>query len=214
MQRTDHGPQNTADDDPLLLNALAVIAVLGSVALVLGNIVGSVLVPGHDWIADTVSDLAAGELEIIQDVALYGYAAALLALALGAANLHRRSLRWSGSILSLSALAALVIVIGARNEYGDGDADGVVVHIYLVYGLGVLFTVVMFAMAKGLGAVRPVYRRISLGCGVLWALGAPVFSFLPTSIDGAWERGLGVITVIWVLTVAAFIRDAARNAQA
>ncbi|RVT82299.1 DUF998 domain-containing protein [Rhodobacteraceae bacterium CCMM004] len=191
---------------PELLSAAGWLAILGGIALVAGNVIGSMVVPNHDWVADTVSDLAAGRYEIIQDVALYGYAAGLFALALGAAHAHPgESWRWTLGTLCLAMLAALVVVIGARNEYGDSDDEGVVIHIYLVYGLGLLFTLTFWAMARDLGRDSARDRWVSLACAVTWAVGSVIFFLLPTGIDGAWERGLGVITLVWVAMFARFL---------
>lgn len=187
------------------------IGAVGTLILIGGNVLGSMLVPNHDWVADTVSDLAAGRYEIIQDVALYAYASALVALAIGAAHVHLDGDRWNASIASLCILALLVVVIGARNEYGDGDNEGVVIHIYLVYGLGVFFTLLFFCAAKGMGEVSRSYRRLSIVCGVLWVLGAPIFFLLPTGFDGAWERGLGLITAAWALGFAHLLWSLARR---
>ena len=196
--------------NPQLLKFLGVVALLGALALVVGNIVGSIVVPGHDWVADTVSDLAAGRFEIIQDVALYGYAGALTACALGAAHLHKDGTRWNAGIVCLALLAMCVVVIGARNEYGDSDSEGIVIHIYVVYALGLLFAVLFWVMAKGMGMVSAGYGRLSRACAVVWTLAAPVFFFMPTGYDGAYERGLGIVTLIWVGGFAVMLISAAR----
>lgn len=182
-----------------LLMAVGVIAIAGSVFMVLGNVIGSIVVPNHDWIADTVSDLAAGKYEIIQDVALYGYAASLVACAIGAAHLHLDGLRWNLGIGCLALLAMCVVIIGARNEYGDQDSDGIVIHIYVVYVLGVLFSALFILMARGMGKVAKAYRTISYVCAAFWIVGAPIFFVMPSAYDGAFERGLGVITLVWVV---------------
>ncbi|MDF1727229.1 MAG: DUF998 domain-containing protein [Sulfitobacter sp.] len=192
------------------LRLMAVIAALGTAALLIGNIVGSIVVPDHDWISDTVSDLAAGRYEIIQDVALYGYAATLLALGLAAAHLHTGAANWGWMSVILVVLAAAVIVIGARNEYGDGDNGGVVIHIYVVYLLGALFAGIFALMAVEGGRFDFPMQQVSWVCLVFWAIGAPVFFVMPTKYDGAWERGLGVVTMVWCLAFAlALWREAA-----
>ncbi len=175
------------------------IAILGSLALIVGNVAGSMVVPGHDWIADTVSDLAAGRYEIIQDVALYGYAAALVALALGTAHIHDGAFRWTALTFMLVLLALCVTIIGARNEYGDADNEGIVIHIYVVYVMGALFAGCFVLMGVTGGQLSTRFRVISWGAAILWCIGAPVFFFMPTEFDGIWERGLGVISVIWVV---------------
>ncbi|MCL3881455.1 DUF998 domain-containing protein [Marivita sp. GX14005] len=194
-----------------LLMATGTTALAGSLALILGNIIGGIVVPGHDWVADTVSDLAAGPYEIIQDFALYGYAAALMACAIGAAHHHTDGTRWNIGILCLALLAAIVVVIGARNEYGDSDRDGIVIHSYLVYALGFLFAVLFVVMARGMALIGNGYAKVTRLCAVLWILGAPVFFILPTEYDGAYERGLGVITLLWVTTFASMMISVARR---
>lgn len=196
---------------PRLLIFCGAIGLIGSVMLAVGNIVGSMVVPGHDWVADTVSDLAAGEHEIIQDFSLYGYAAALIACAIGAAHYHLGRGWWSIGVLSLTLLALLVTLVGARNEYGDGDDEGLVLHIYFVYGLGVLFTVAPFAMARGMGIDGAVYRWIAWITGAFWAIGAPIFFFLPTEWDGAWERGLGVVTMVFIMALSVLLIQAGQD---
>ncbi|GFE63538.1 DUF998 domain-containing protein [Litoreibacter roseus] len=196
---------------PSLLKFCGYLAIFGAIALVVGNIWGSLVVPDHDWVADTVSDLAAGEYEIIQDFALYLYAAGLLGLALAGAHFHAGKRWWSAGILSLAILAALVVVIGARNEYGDGDNEGVVIHIYLVYGLGVFFLIAPLSLARGLAKRSTRDAMISRGCAIAWGIAAPIFFFLPTEFDGLWERGLGVITVIWVIMMGLHFLRAAQD---
>lgn len=198
---------------PGFLRCLAWGAIIGAVALVLGNIIGSIVVPGHDWVADTVSDLAAGRFEIIQDVALYGFAGTLAALALAAAHLHRGNWQWSALALALLALSACVVVIAARNEYGDRDNEGVVIHIYLVYLLGLLFAGVFALAGRVGGALGGGFSRVSWGCCVLWAIAAPIFFFLPTSFDGLYERGLGVITLIWTVSFARALLRLSHNVK-
>jgi hypothetical protein len=198
--------------DANLMVAAGAIAILGSLALVIGNVVGSMVVPGHDWVADTVSNLAVGRYEIIQDVALYGYAGALLACAIGASHFHPGGHRWNAGIAALCLLALCVVVIGARNEYGDDDNDGIVVHIYVVYALGVLFAATFLLMANGMGLAARRYRALSLICAALWIIGAPLFFLVPTAYDGAWERGLGLIAAAWVVGFALMLTSAGREA--
>ncbi|EYD71744.1 DUF998 domain-containing protein [Limimaricola hongkongensis] len=178
---------------PYLLLLAAGIGFLGCLSLIGGTIAAQIVVPGHDWIADTISDLGAGEWEIIMDVALYGFAAGLFAMALAAAHAHLGGIGWSAGVFSLAILAALVVIVGARNEYGDGDNEGVVIHIYLVYGLGALFLAAPLSMAAGFGRHHPRARLLLIGLAVAWGVMAPLFLMAPTTIDGLAERGLGLV---------------------
>ncbi|WP_108483062.1 DUF998 domain-containing protein [Oceaniglobus ichthyenteri] len=174
-----------------LLRFCALVGFLGALGLIGTILIAPLFVPDYNWIADTISDLGAGEHEIIVDIGLYTYAAALLCLSVGAAHMHPGGRGWSIGILTLLVLAALIIVVGARNEYGDNDNEGVVIHIYLVYGLGAGFAIAPFAMAQG-----PM-RRVFYALGALWIITAPVFFFMPDGWDGLYERGLGLIALSW-----------------
>lgn len=187
---------------PYLLLLLAWIGFLGCASLIVGTFVAQMFVPDYNWIEDTISDLAAGEWEIIMDVALYGFAAGLFAVSLASAHAHLGGFGWTAGVLSLAILATLVVIVAARNEYGDRDSDGVVIHIYLVYGLGVLFLLAPLAMAKGFGKDHGKARTLLIGLAIVWAVAAPVFLFVPTNIDGIFERALGLIACAIVGTMA------------
>lgn len=197
---------------PRLLITLAAIGMLGSVAVIAGMFVAQALVPDYDWVSDTISDLAAGELEIVMDVALYGFAAGLFAVSLAAAHAHLGTAGWSVGIFSFALLAALVVIIGARNEYGDSDDDGVVIHIYLVYLLGGLFTLAPLSMAGALRAEHPWARTALIGLAVAWAVLCPVFLLASTGIDGLLERILGLIACAMVWTLCAVFYRRGRSA--
>ncbi len=92
--------------------------------------------------------------------------------------------------------------MGARNEYGDSDTDGVVIHIYLVYALGLLMVVLPWSMSYGAGQTGQVYGRALKGITILWTISAPFFFFLPDSVDGIYERYLGLIAMGAVVTLA------------
>ena len=84
------------------------------------------------------------------DFSLFTFAAGLAGLAVAAAHAHLGGRRWAWGVICLLVLAGLVMVIGARDEYGDGDDTGVVIHVYLVWGLGAVFTAMPLLMATGL----------------------------------------------------------------
>ncbi|WP_341863547.1 DUF998 domain-containing protein [Gymnodinialimonas sp. 57CJ19] len=192
--------------DRWFLRSMALVGWLGCVAVIVGLVVAQMMVPEHDWIADTISDLAAGENEIIMDVALYGFAASFFAVALGLAHVRGDGWPLPMAALSMAGIAALIVVIGARNEYGDNDSDGVVIHVYLVYVLGALMAAAPFLAAPYAQVVRPFLGTALRVLGALWIVAAPVFFFLPTGIDGLYERALGGLacaivavlsTVLW-----------------
>ncbi|WP_420409674.1 DUF998 domain-containing protein [Hoeflea sp.] len=189
------------------------VAVLGWFAIFgcgifgLSILIADFVVPEHNWISDTISDLGAGRYAAIVDIGLYAFSAALISVALLAAHIHPGGTRWSTGTVGFAVLALIVFLVGARNEYGDRDTDGVVIHIYLVYALGLLMAFLPWLMAENAERVSRMTGRILRFLSALWAVSAPVFFFLPTSIDGIYERYLGLIACsVVVLMARLFLR--------
>ncbi|PVA07554.1 DUF998 domain-containing protein [Thalassorhabdomicrobium marinisediminis] len=185
-----------------LIRLLAWASILGCVIFAAAVILADILVPNNSMIADTISDLGAGKYEYIVDTGLYMFSAGLLSMAVLAAHVHLGDWKWSSAIVALIVFGLLVFLIGARNEYGDADSDGWVIHRYLVYGLGICMPVVCFGMAEGAGRAGAGYRLSLRITGTLWLLAAPIFFFLPTDVDGLYERGLGLLSFAMILTLA------------
>lgn len=205
--KSAHHSRNT-HERPFLLMFLGVLGCLGCLSMIAGTVAAQIIVPDHDWIADTISDLGAGRWEIVMDTALYGFAAGLLATSLAAAHAHQGRVGWSVGVVSLAVIAVLVIVVGARNEYGDGDQDGVVLHMYFVYALGAMFLLTPLSMAAGVGDDHPRGKMWLIGLGVAWGLMTPVFLASPNWIDGLLERALGLVAcgIVVVLSITFFKR--------
>jgi hypothetical membrane protein len=185
--------------------AMGIVGILGCLSFIVAVVVGDIVVPDHDFVADTISDLGAGQYEMIADVGIYSFSAALIACALGGAHAHLGGDRWSWALGGLAFLGLIVFLVGARNEYGDGDDEGVVIHIYLVYALGLLFAVIPWAMARGAGIMGRGWRVAFRWCAAVWAVAAPVFFFLPTGIDGLYERGLMLIAIVFTVILSALL---------
>jgi len=192
---------------PGFMTCLGWVAVLGCVVFAISILIADFVVPDHDWIADTISDLGAGRYEFIVDIGIYAFSAALVACALLCAHVHLGGARWSAGTIGLAALALIVFLVGARNEYGDNDSDGVVIHIYLVYALGLLMLLIPWLLSHGLEGTAPEQGKALRVISLLWLISAPPFFFLPTGIDGLYERYLGLIAMAMVVLLGRlFIR--------
>jgi hypothetical membrane protein len=211
---TDSQLPARVDEQPLLLVSLSLLAVFGCVALATSILIADFVVPDHDWIADTISDLGAGRYEFIVDIGLYAFSAALIGLAVLAAHVHLGAWDWSVGIIALIIFGLLIFLIGARNEYGDNDNEGWVIHIYLVYALGIAMTVACFALARGAARASPRYRMILIATGIVWVISAPVFFLLPTDVDGIFERYLGAVSFVFILALAHLFYQRAKQRNA
>lgn len=196
---------------PVLMLALGWYAIFGCIVFGLTILIADFVVPDHDWIADTISDLGAGKYEFIVDIGIYAFSASLVSVALLAAHAHLGGWSWSFGIIGFAVLGLIVFLVGARNEYGDNDSHGVVIHIYLVYAVGLLMAALPWAMAQGARRAGRHFGRILIAISILWMISAPIFFFLPDSIDGIYERYLGLIAFCTVITMAwLFIHRASR----
>jgi hypothetical membrane protein len=197
--------------DEAFVIALSSYAILGCAIFGLAILIADFVVPNHDWIADTISDLGAGKYEFIVDIGIYAFSASLVSVALAASHVHLGGWRWSVGAVGFALLALIVFLVGARNEYGDNDSEGIVIHIYLVYVLGLLLAVLPWAMGQGASRVGVNYRRVLFGFSALWTISAPVFFFLPNNVDGIYERYLGLIAFGVVITMAMLFINYARS---
>lgn len=182
--------------------ALGCSAIAGCIIFALAILVADFVVPDHDWIADTISDLGAGRYEFIVDIGIYAFSGALISIALLSAHVHMGGWGWSLGIVGLALMGLIVFLIGARNEYGDNDSEGVVIHIYLVYGLGLIMALIPWFMSDGARRAGKHYGTILICISVVWTVSAPVFFFLPDTIDGIYERYLGLIAFALVFTLS------------
>lgn len=198
------------DEQPLLLRALGWYAFAGCVIFALAILIADFVVPEHDWVADTISDLGAGKYEFIVDIGIYAFAASLIACAILAAHVHLGARSWSFAIVGLILLGLIVFLVGARNEYGDNDDEGLVIHIYLVYAIGLLVLAIPLLLARGAARAGKRYGIAMIAIATIWTLSAPVFFFLPTDIDGLYERYLGVLAFALVFTLAHLFISRAR----
>ncbi len=198
----------TGKPNALLLGVCGWVGIAGVVAVAISNLVGSAVVPNYAWVADTISNLAAGKYEIIQDVGLYAFAGSLIACSVGASHAHPGSDRWTLSVIALSLMAGLVAVIAARNEYGDNDPNATWgVHLGLVYVLMLLFLLSTVLMARELGMVRPRYRIGSLLSAGLFVVSAGAYFFAPNGYDGLVERAVALVALGWVAMVSRILLE-------
>ena len=190
------------------------MAVLGCVAMTVGVVAGDLVVPGNDWVSDTISAMAAGNpLKWVVDAGIIAYAAGIAFAALGAATLHPGGRRWSAGTVGLVVIAVTVFLIGFRDEYGDGDAErSETYHQALVYVLGAAFAIVPWALSDRAADYGRRYRTALLVASVLWIVLAPAFLLSPDGIDGALERALMGVTFIAVIALGVLMIRHARRA--
>lgn len=150
-------------------------------------------VEGYNPISQTISELAAGPHHWLQDFGIMVFVFGVLCLAL---DLWLRAEKgWKPWMVRIAMLliALDIALIALWNEYGDGEAGGLVIHTYLVAALYPLVPMILWFGTDVLPARKGDMTTLAKITAAAWLVLAPIFFVLPTSIDGAYERGLGLI---------------------
>lgn len=177
------------------------MGLLGCLIFVVADVAASLIVGDYSPISETISDLAAGQRSWILDTGMQLFAVSIVACAVGLYTWKLGELRWRlGSILLLLC-GVDIFIIASHNAYGDGVPTGVEIHIYLVYFLGIAFGATCLLLAAGLGRVGSFWSRSSVAIAIIWFVLAPIFFFVPTAWNGAYERFLGLILLTWFVSV-------------
>lgn len=186
---------------PLFL-ICGIIGIIGCIAATATDIIGIIVVKDHNPISETISSLAIEKSAWIQDIGLDFYAAGMIACGIGLYVWNLDGLRWKIGTVLLGLLGIDVILIAEHNQYAGREGVGASIHIQCVYALAVLFAAITLLLSFGLRRVGRNWYRYSLGTAIVWTVLAPIFFFVPTNIDGAYERFISLITISWVAAIS------------
>lgn len=175
------------------------IAVLGAVLAVAGDIITVRLNDQINFIANTVSEGAAGPHSIWVDLGLSAEAAGLAAIGWGLYSWRGEGLRFKAGCAALGLTALIILAIAWHNAYGDGEPSAFVIHEPLTLVMGLLFAAALGLLAKDLGEMDTGYFRFSFIAGGAWILVWPAFVISPEAWNGAVERVAGFTLVVWMV---------------
>lgn len=159
---------------------------------------------------DTISDLAASKDEgtpadELADLGIYAFVASVLATTAGLLRWRIDRLDWKIGSWLLVIVAVCVVLIAGYEAYTTGE--GPVIHYRLVYVLGLAFPLTVLLTAGQFWEINKwLGRSLYLG-GVAWAVLGPLFFFVPTDYDGAYERMLAGGMLAWFITMGVMIWD-------
>ena len=179
-----------------------IIGIFGCLSVIIADIVGIIVVENHNPISETISSLAITKSAWIQDLGLDLYAAAIIACAIGLFVWNLGGLSWRIASVLLVLLGIDVILIAEHNQYAGREGVGASIHIQCVYALAILFAAVTLLFSFGLRRIHRNWYRYSMGTALVWIVLAPIFFFVPTNIDGAYERFISLITIAWVAAIS------------
>ena len=189
-----------AHQRPELLMICGAVAIVGSLVPLVTIVWADIATGDHDFIADSISDLARGPQRFIMDVGFYAAAAGLMAMAVGCAHAHLGRAGWSMGILALSLCALVVVMLGLWDEFGaTAEGNGMSVHTQLSFALAPLYVAGPLFMAPAIGHLHGYLRWMFIAAAVIWIVFAAAFKLTPTSIDGIFEKIAFLGTYLWTL---------------
>ena len=177
-----------------------VFGVLGCFGVVAGDIIGILVHEDHNPISNTISMLAIGKYGWIQDLGLDLLALGFLSLAAGLFSGKRSGIKWIAGIIVLVLIGVDLLLIAEHNQYAG--RPGYTIHRKLVYALALLFPTSLFLLSSHLKILRADLKKFCFWTAGLWLAFAPLMPLIPTTVEGAYERAVSSLIVIWLFLVS------------
>ncbi|TRO66842.1 DUF998 domain-containing protein [Christiangramia sabulilitoris] len=177
-----------------------ILGILGCVGVVAGDVIGIAVHEKHDPVSNTISMLAIGKYGWIQDLGLDILALGFFALAAGLFTWKRKETKWIISLIILVLISADLVLIAEHNQYAGRPGEKI--HRILVYILAGLFFLLNMLISSGLQPIKSYLKKFSLWIGGIWLVMAPLLPLIPDNLDGAYERLVCSLIVIWLSVVS------------
>lgn len=144
--------------------------------------------------------LAIGKYGWIQDWGLDILALGFFALAIGLFIWKNKGKKWITSLIILVLIALDLVLIAEHNQYAG--RPGYTIHRKLVYIFAGLFLFLNILISSGLKDLNPFLKRFSYWIAALWLILTPLLPLIPDKWDGAYERFVCTLIVIWLSVVS------------
>ena len=159
-------------------------------------------------IRDTISDLAASKREgtpsdQLADAGIYAFVVSVIATTVGLLRWRIDRLDWKVGSLLLVIVAICIVLIAGYEAYTSND--GPVIHYRLVYVLGIAFPLTVLLTAGQFWEIKRPLGIALYSLGVVWLVLGPAFFLIPTEWDGAYERMLAGLKLIWFIAMGVMI---------
>jgi hypothetical protein len=193
---------------PILIDTVpALVGIVGPVAVIVGDLVASLSIPGYSPIRDSVSSLALTPIGWLQSI---GFLAMGLLLEIFVAGLFfniRKVRGFHVGIVLLALCGFVLMLIAAFHMDARGTprtTDGII-HSIASYSLGLLFPIAILSLAPSLKSTTN-WKNIfvyTLGAGILaFALIMGALFAEQRGWFGLYERIIIANAIIWVEVVA------------
>ena len=150
-------------------------------------------------LTSTISDLAAGDFDLAQDIGLtlVAMAIALTALVIWKDTDSDRRLRIAAILLALTG--PLIVLISLYEAYSKQDPDGPLIHYWAVGAIGLSISAALALIAWARSEAHSLFRwGTALAAIIFLSAGAATFG-VSNEIIGLVERFAAVALVLWLV---------------
>lgn len=172
-----------------------VLGIMGCIVVVASDLIGIAVHEKHDPISDTISMLAIGKYGWIQDLGLDILALGYLSIAIGLYTWKSKGAKWIISLIILVLMSIDLVLIAEHNQYAG--RPGYNIHRELVYILTGLFLILNILISFDLKYLNSFLKKFWFWIAGLWLIFAPLLPLIPDAWDGAYERFICILLVIW-----------------
>ncbi len=164
------------------------------------DIIGIIVHEEHNPISNTISMLAIGKYGWIQDLGLDIFAIGFVAIAIGLFTWKSNGTKWIIALVIMVLIGVDLILIAEHNQYAGRPGEKI--HRKLVYALAALFFILNVLISFDIKSLKPSLKRFSLWIAFLWIVLSPLFPLISDNWDGAYERMVFLLLVVWPSVVS------------
>jgi len=185
----------------------ALVAIVGSVVVIVGDLATSLSTPGYSLVRDSVSSLALTDLGWLQSICFLAMGLLLEIFVAGLFFNIRRARGFYAGIVLLALCGFVLMLIATFHMDAPGSprtTDGII-HTITSYGLGLLFPIAILSLASSFKST-PNWKNILIytliACILAFGLILGAIFGSQAGWFGLYERIIILNALVWVEVVA------------
>lgn len=174
-----------------------IASILGSISVLVADIAGIMIYEDHNPIKQTISQLAQGKYAYIQDIGLTLFGFGIILASISLYVWKSSSLKWVVGTIFLIIMGINTIVLAEFNQFAG--TPGTTIHIIIAVLIAIIFFVCTLLLGYKFKEINKNWHYISLSIGIAFFIACSVFSLIPEKFEGIYERGIGVLLILWFI---------------
>ncbi|WP_167767247.1 DUF998 domain-containing protein [Jannaschia formosa] len=202
--------------DRHILSTCGALGVVGALVPIATDVLSWPLAESYSPVSQSISALAVGRASWLIDLGLWIFALGCFAVGTGMFALRPLAAPWLIAAVATITIGIEAATVAVVNEYAGSKNAGADIHSWAIWLLYPSFAVAALGGRRRLRDLSSLAARYSLAAGWIWIVFAPVYYFwYPSGWAGAFERGLAILMIAWLLLVAVQFRaESARPPRA